>query len=232
MSIPFTKSGRSANALQAVLMMLSMLCGLLICAAAPLTNAATMTECLYVTETGAASTLQPAVPHVIACADFETGRVLTVDPNAPAAPPAVEASPLPPPVSAYIQLADVGTTAVAIAGGLGSEGNPLLSTLTEGPAGFVALAGLKLGMTAYARTKPPERCVRTLRIKNALTGGAVLNNIAIIAGAASGGAVAAGVIGGVLAWHYTEDSAAAECAAGVPALLLTARVRERIRSHR
>lgn len=76
------------------------------------------------------------------------------------------------------QLADVASTSVALSSGL-QEANPIMAPFTtNGPAGFVAMACIKLGLNRAARLQKPATCRQWLSISTAAGWGATTINLA------------------------------------------------------
>ena len=100
----------------------------------------------------------------------------------------------------YAQLADVGTTAIAINSGF-VEGNPVW-----GGASWPVMLVVKLGMNEAIKHTPTETCEPLLMFSTMLGSGAALWNIGIIAWS---GPAAIPVAAMLWAWqwdNWTQDS--------------------------
>lgn len=109
----------------------------------------------------------------------------------------------------------MGTTAWAVSLGA-AEANPIMAPLTEGPLGFVAMAGLKLGVVYIAAQQPPDDCAPGMAFLAGMGWGAAANNIAVIAGASVAWPIGVAVGLAVGVGSYRTGWARAECGALSP----------------
>ncbi|WP_370263880.1 hypothetical protein [Limnobacter sp.] len=88
---------------------------------------------------------------------------------------------------AYINaaVADTATTWGAIASGAGYESNPI---------GFPAVTLAKVAVYQYAKSLPAEEGGELLDVTTAAMGGAAVNNLLVVLGAATGASVVAGLV--------------------------------------
>lgn len=90
------------------------------------------------------------------------------------------------------QAGDLATTMVGI--GLGaSEANPLMAPLTEGPAGFLVMAGLKYGLVKWGDSLDFRSCVAIRQSAAQVGMGLTVSNIATVVSGATPLGLAIGI---------------------------------------
>lgn len=98
-------------------------------------------------------------------------------------------------------VADGLTTALALSSGA-VEMNPLVAT---SPVGLVAMTGLKIGLVKYAETLPEEDKRSVMKTTSAIWMGAAVNNLLVIASAATPFAIVAGIAAGYAMWQHLDE---------------------------
>jgi len=114
-------------------------------------------------------------------------------------------------LSASTAVADGVSTGAAIAAGGAAEANPLV---TPTPAGLLLVTTLKLGLAhSVDHVKDPNRRRLWLNTMSASWGGAAVNNLMILGGAAPPVAIVAGVGAGIALWRESDSRVTASALA-------------------
>ena len=104
--------------------------------------------------------------------------------------------------AALAAVADGASTLSALSSGA-VERNALLPT---SPVGIIAVTAAKVGLTGWANQQPEPRRSESMKSMTAVFGGAAVNNLFVLAGAANPISWVAGLTAGVFFWNNMEQS--------------------------
>lgn len=103
--------------------------------------------------------------------------------------------------------ADALSTTAGIQAGIAVEGNLLAAPFYgHGPWPVLALTGARIAVVEYMAGKPEPARTQGLALTNAVTWGAVANNVAVMVGLHYAAAI--GIAAGLAHWHSTSDQRA------------------------
>lgn len=110
---------------------------------------------------------------------------------------------LPPERKAAIAAVADGVSTLGALGSGAVERNAMLPT---SPVGIVAITIAKVGLTEWANQQPEPRRSESMKSMTAVFGGAAVNNLFVLAGAANPVSMVAGLTGGIFFWNNMEQS--------------------------
>ena len=110
---------------------------------------------------------------------------------------------LPPERKATIAAVADGVSTLGALGSGAVERNAMLPT---SPVGIIAVTVAKIGLTEWANQQPEPRRSESMKSMTAVFGGAAVNNLFVLAGAANPVSMVAGLTGGIFFWNNMDQS--------------------------
>lgn len=100
-------------------------------------------------------------------------------------------------------IADGITTQIALSSGIAKEMNPLFN---PSPIGILTITAVKFGAAKWAEELQEPLRSQVNRGMSAIWGGAAINNVFVIMGAAASLPIVAGIAGGLFIWHESAKN--------------------------